>query len=187
MLGIFNLTRDETLDGNEQKNENIDNCCYGGFSNRLNYEYSQNRRFTPSVALVYIAVFIFFGVTLGACGMIAYDFIEQNRLLYFPQTLSESEPVDTMSLTRSVVAMDDMSLVAVSYDQSVRYRIPRGVMIKGAVSEKYDGLMTGDIIVAVNDYEILDVESLEKHCNDAEKVVLRVFRQNRYIDISMEE
>lgn len=184
MFGIFNLTREETLDGNEKKNENIDGQCYGGFSSRLDYEYCKNRKLHPYAALLYVAVFMFFVVTFGACGIVAYDFIQQNRPLYFPQNVGDTDQPETLTAVRSAVPMEEISFVSVTSDQSVRYRIPRGVMVKSTVTDKYEGLMTGDIIVAVNDLEIVDLDSLEKNCGEADgSITFRVFRQNRYIDV----
>ena len=188
MFGIFNLTREEALRAKEQKNENIDEPCYGGCSSRLDYEYCKNRRLRGSTALLYLAVFLLFGMTAAAAGIVAYDFIQENRMLYFPGNPEIDECADTMSVQRSSAPMeDDITLVAVSSDQSVRYRIPLGVMIKGisSTSDKYSGFIAGDIIVAVDGAEISTLDELRENYDETKESVFRVFRQNRYIDISV--
>lgn len=187
MFGIFNLTREEALRAKEQKNENIDEPCYGGCSSRLDYEYCKNRKLRGSTALLYLAVFLLLGVTATAAGIVAYDFIQENRMLYFPGNPECDECADTMTIQRNSVPMEDIALVAVSSDQSVRYRIPRGVMIKeiSSISDKYSGFIAGDIIVAVDGAEISTLDELEENYDETKESVFRVFRQNRYIDISV--
>lgn len=187
MFGIFNLTREEALRAKEQKNENIDEPCYGGCSSRLDYEYCKNRKLRGSTALLYLAVFLLFGMTAAAAGIVAYDFIQENRMLYFPGNPECDECADTMTIQRSSAPMEDIALVAVSSDQSVRYRIPRGVMIKeiSSISDKYSGFIAGDIIVAVDGAEISTLDELEENYDETKESVFRVFRQNRYIDISV--
>ena len=187
MFGIFNLTREEALRAKEQKNENIDEPCYGGCSSRLDYEYCKNRRLRGSTALLYLAVFLLFGMTAAAAGIVAYDFIQENRMLYFPGNPECDECADTMTIQRNSAPMEDIALVAVSSDQSVRYRIPRGVMIKeiSSISDKYSGFIAGDIIVAVDGAEISTLDELRENYDETKESVFRVFRQNRYIDISV--
>ena len=188
MFGIFNLTREEELRGKEKQNENNDEPCYGGLSNRLDYEYSKNRKNRASSFFMYLAVFLFIGVTASAAGIVAYDFIQDNKPLYFPGVQSCEECPERTGFSRAAAPLDDITLVAVSSDQSVRYRIPRGVMVKmiNSTAKKYENFYAGDIIVAVNGKEIVSVDELRSNYSDAEPAIFRVFRQNRYIDVDVD-
>ena len=188
MFGIFNLTRADEMRGKEKQNENNDEPCYGGLSNRLDYEYTKNRKNRASTFLLYLAVFLFVGVTASAAGIVAYDFIQENRLLYFPGAEELDEYPERTGFSRAAAQLDDITLVAVSSDQSVRYRIPRGVMVKmiNSTAKKYENFFAGDIIVAVNGTEIVSVDELRENYSDTEPAVFRVFRQNRYIDVPVD-
>lgn len=189
MLGIFSLTREAESRGNEKQNENIDEPCYGGFSSRLDYEYCKNKRLRASTAFLCFTVFLFVGMTLVGFGIVAYDFMQQNSQLYFPEMQISDTPVERVGLSRLARSADDVTLVSVSSEQSSRYRIPRGVMVKmiRAEAKGYDVFAAGDIIVAVNGSEIGSVEELEAMYSDSESLTFKVFRQNQYIDIVVNE
>ena len=181
MLSFFNLT----VESREKKNDKIE-PCYGGFSHRLDYEFHKDRRKVRSTVLLYAALVILIGATATAGGVVAYDFVKDNRSLYFPGCSDDAECVDKLSLSRAV-PVSGISLAAVTHDQSVRYRIPRGVMIKviNSSAKRYSGFLAGDIIVAIDGNEILSVDDLYEYFDETTDSVFRVFRQNRYIDVDV--
>ena len=184
MFGFTNLTREETR-AKERNTENNE-PCYGGLSNRLDYEFRKDRRNLRSSIMLYTALFLMLGVTAAAGIVVACDFVADNRSLYFPMSACEDIIVDKLNLSRSVPD-DGVTLVAVSHDQSVRYRIPRGVMIKiiNSSAKRYSGFVAGDIIVSIDGNEVLTVDDLYDHFDNAKDQVFRVFRQNRYIDVDV--
>ncbi len=191
MFGIFNLTREESLRGKENKNENNDEPCYGGFSSRFDYEDCRNHRLRPATAFLFIAVFFFVGVTISAAAIIAYDFVQRNSMLYYPGDAVCTECPEQPRIVPAPSSMDEIDFVSVTSEQSVRYRIPRGVMvkvIKPAAAPGFDDLAAGDIIVAVNENEISSLEELQQFYteSDGSSVTFRVFRKNRYIDVVVE-
>lgn len=216
MFGIFNMTREDALKstrGKVKEKENNDEPCYGGFRSRWSYEdccrkHSLRGPSRANAALCVIVCF-FFGFAGLAGGIIIFDFMQQHKNQYYPDgslqvpdeiiipspTSPDMPAKPNGSATSSPNGFIDFSTQAggikfenVTADLSKLYRIPRGVMVKitdnsGAVSNVFNA---GDIIVAVNDIEIHDIESLNeesKYNSEDETVTITIFRKNKYIDL----
>ncbi|MBQ8508350.1 MAG: PDZ domain-containing protein [Clostridia bacterium] len=190
-----------------EKQNTQDNFCYGGISGRWRYEDCRREhtfRRTASIwvkvgiCMIVCLVFGFIG-TLG--GILLYDFVQNHKSLYYPigaQHVNEDAPsiispaADEKAPAAFVSAADSLAPACenVTAELAARYRIPTGVMVKliESTSALYAaGMRSGDIIVAINGSEVTDIDTLNRlhaECPEGETIVLRVFRSNRYIDIS---
>ena len=214
MFGIFNLTREDepkNVSGKVKDRENNDEPCYGGFSSRWRYEECCRKHSlrspNPASAALCVLVCFFFGLAGIAGGIIIYDFIQQNRDLYYPAGSMQNhdeiiisspmkpEPPAVKGGVDSSADFIDFSkragvltLENVTENLSKLYRIPRGVMVK--ITEKSGDtpniFNAGDIIVAVNGVEIHDIDSLSEQnqcCVEDESFTITIFRKNKYIDL----
>lgn len=207
MFGIFNLTREETENvqsGKVKEKMNNDEPCYGGFRSRWSYEDCRRRHADLSTVAVCALVCAFFGIIGMASGIILYDFVQSNRELYYPSGAltaddtpmpyhgvhNQSETVQSgVQKTSATSIAEGFALETVTAELSELYRIPRGVMIRLTDPDsdaKLAGFAAGDIIVAVNEVEISDIEGFRAQtelCSENEAITFRIFRKNKYIDV----
>ena len=171
---------------------------FGGFSSRWNYEDCRKKSsgVHPAAVLLVTLVCAFSGFSVALGAVLLFDFVKLNPQLYFPSGMAstaESQPVEQLSAS-GPVKVDELytglCLDTVTEELSGRYRIPAGVMVKSADPSRNKSLadfLAGDIIVSVNGIEITDIESLNETYDpipDGENVSMKVFRRNRYTDIS---
>lgn len=176
--------------------------CYGGFGNRFSYE--QCRRAEAASYKKTKLVFFLLGVCLVSfsvmllCAVVLVRIVESNRSLYFPSAVytDESHRVSAEESPLRIAAdSSDVSgeerLVNVSSEESARYRIPVGVMVKAVEPDSEAhilGIETGDIIVAVNDVAVSDIETLNLLVDEGigqAVTKLTVFRDNSYCVLSV--
>ncbi len=197
MFGSPNESRQKTQ-------YSADESCYGGFESRWRYEDYCRAKSAPLRRRILFGTMLV--LTLGLLGVfsgyLAFQITKANSSFYYPVSAypadtshyaeetgapshSTGEPVH---LSVSIGRDSTFSAEIITADTAERYRIPRGVMVKSISpsSPAYlSGLRSGDIIVAVNDTEILDLESLNGRVASLPEngITLTVFRNNRYRDI----
>ena len=178
--------------------------CYGGFGNRFSYE--QCRRAENSGFRRTRQVFLFVGIGFFAifcgllCAIVLVRIVETNRSLYFPSAVHSVRAVRAADNEEMLPLGEDVAvstfergseLVNVSKEDSKRYRIPVGVMIRSLDQNSEAlalGLEIGDIIVSVNDVPVSDIDTLNSlvlEAPEAPVTVLEVFRDNSYYVISV--
>ena len=198
-----------------EENKNNDDLCYGGFSSRWSYEECRRklahpfRSANPATAAVCALICIFFGLAGMACGILLYDFVQSNREFYYPSgALPEPDEIimpysaipDISTATKSSLSQnsegdsgyvndDGVIFENVTAELSKLYCIPKGVMIMVSENDsktKLAGFAVGDIIVAVNGFEVFDIDGLNRlneQFSEEETVTFKIFRKNKYIDI----
>ena len=196
-------------------NKNNDDLCYGGFSSRWSYEDCRRklahpfRSANPATAAICALICVFFGLAGMACGILLYDFVQSNRELYYPsgalpepdeiilpysavpdiQSAAKSPVLPTENGESMYVNDDGVTFENVTDELSKLYCIPRGVMIMVSDNEsgmKLAGFAVGDIIVAVNENEVYDIDELNRLYelySEDDTVTFRIFRKNKYIDV----
>ena len=193
---------------NKAEDNRSDEACYGGFSKRLSYEQwcrseekGRLKYLFPKLTLI-VCVTLFFCLLGVLCSIAVFHMVKENSEIYNPN-IAEIEDVqrsDTAQLldikakspTSEIVFMkNSISAENVSHEVSQRYRIPIGVMIHEVIensSAHTAGLLTGDIIVAVNDIAATDIVSLDSMLakyNLGTIVKFTVFRDDTYVDLNI--
>ncbi len=177
--------------------------CYGGFGNRFSYEQccrAENISGKRIKIALFAAGLCMLSVSLVfLCAIVLIRIVESNRQLYYPgavyytESLRGSETEVPLKLSERTVPLSeqDEMLVSVSSEDSQRYRIPVGVMIRSLdphSEASLSGLEAGDIIVAVNGSSVSDIESLSSLVSEDGSqsfVRLTVFRDNSYYIVSV--
>lgn len=174
--------------------------CFGGFGNRFSYERCQRSGAAHRSTLtrvLFIAGISMLLLSFGLlCGTVLFRVVVANSTLYFPNGSNVHAEKAVPGVTESALkeaecyVKGSSTLISVTSEDSQRYRIPTGVMIKSVESgeDGIFGLRTGDIIVSVNGREVPDVESLNSAITDSyesDLTKLTVFRDNDYITVTM--
>lgn len=205
MLSFFKLAnRSDKMSRQSESGKTADNNyddahTFGGFSSRWNYEDCRRKTsgFHPAAVILVTFVCLFSGFSVALGAVLLFDFVKLNPQLYFPSGMSsstEQNPVEQLYVSEPVKGTDELytglCLDTVTEELSGRYRIPAGVMVKSADPSRNKSLadfLAGDIIVSINNNEITDIESLNEIYDpipDGESVCIKVFRRNRYTDVS---
>ena len=195
MFGIYNVTK------TEEKNEY--EKSYGGLGSRLDYEQltggkNQKREGKVLRTLVTAMICLFFAATGLVVGVLVYDMVESNKSLYYPlgsmphsadsmldtQTAQMPSAIDALRNSTSRLGAENITA-----DMSKKYRIPVGIWIrkieKGSKVQQV-GIREGDVIVAVDGYEVRDVEALNAMLSGRlGEIVLTIFRDYKYFDITL--
>lgn len=181
------------------KQENIKDpeSCYGGFGSRFSYERHVNGGTAPvgiAKRVLFFTGILLMMLSIGLlCAAVIFRIVAVNSSLYFPNGNRIVKSSADTSVRRSAVtatAQAEAALASVSFEDSQRYRVPTGVMVRteSSADELVPGLMPGDIITSVNGTEVYDVDSLyaalsESFTSDSTR--LTVFRENGYVIITM--
>ena len=186
-------------DNLKAKNENKGDheSFYGGFGSRFSYERCVNGG--SSVGIVKRVLF-FAGIAMLVlsfgllCAAVLFRMVAVNSSLYFPNGNHIGAGSSDTSVKRAAVTAaaheEAASLASVSFEDSQRYRVPTGVMVRteDSCEALVPGLIPGDIITSVNGTEIYDVDSLHSALSESfgtESTRLTVFRENGYVIITM--
>lgn len=171
--------------------------CYGGFGNRFSYEQCRREeirgRKKLKLALLFFGVCMFGVSFLLLSAIVLVRVVETNRSLYYPSALyaDESHIVSVTELPIEASAPAVMKsvterFVSVSSEESERYLVPVGVLVKSLEPDSEAssvGIEIGDIIVAVNGHSVSDIETLNtliEAQTDGAVIKLTVFRDNSY-------
>lgn len=201
MFGNTNDIRSKTEDNHTSE------ACYGGFGKRFSYEECREGsgggrllRTLPKLAMGAVAC-LFFGLLGTLCGILMFHIVNDNMALYYPNSaMLASDTDDTaapikeenVSLTASNISVIGNSVAAenVTAEESHLYRVPIGVMVHSVTENSAPhiaGMQAGDIIVALNDSTVCDVDSLNAMLTDSagSNVTVTLFRDNAYVKISV--
>lgn len=199
MFGNTEDVRTKTED--TEKNES----CFGGFEGRFSYERCRRdetgRRITAAGIVSVICAFFMVGAFGALCAIVTFQIIETNKQLYFPggdlagfeTNGDDTLPTEIPKRDYTLLTSDSESPMfeMVTNDDSVRYRVPMGVMLKRVeeTSDAYSaGFRTGDIIVdidgsAVTDVSVMSAILAARETDAASKVT--VFRDNVYFILEL--
>ncbi len=174
--------------------------CYGGFQNRFSYERCvRNERSSRSILtrILFFTGIVLLSLSFGLlCFAVLFRVVVSNSSLYYPNgsylNSDSTASVSPMRASAKSEGADESTsfLACVTYEDSQRYRIPAGVMVRSvdsASDEVLSGFEEGDIITEVNGRQVLDVESLQqaiKESFETDGANFTVFRENGYVVIN---
>lgn len=174
--------------------------CYGGFQNRFSYERCiRNERSSRSILarILFFAGVVLLSLSFGLlCFAVLFRVVVSNSSLYYPNgsylnSDSTASVLPMRAASKNEEADSSVSFLAcVTREDSKRYRIPTGVMVRSVDAlpdTVFSGLEEGDIITEVNGEEVLDVESLIQAIDgscESDGAMFTVFRENGYVFVT---
>ncbi len=193
---------------NKTEDTRSDEACYGGLGRRLSYEQwcrsaekGRLKHLFPRLTLI-VCITLFFGLLGVLCSMAVFHIVSENSEIYYPsdgeiENMQKSDAAQLFDVkakspvSELVFMKNSVTAENVSHEVAQRYRIPIGVLIHEVIensSAHAAGLLSGDIIVAVNGTAATDITSLDSvlaKCKLGTIVKFTVFRDDTYVDLSV--
>lgn len=192
---------------NKTEDTRQDEACYGGFGKRLSYERwcrgekGNLKLWIPRLTLV-VSITLLFGMIGVLCGVTVFHLVRDNAEIYYAnvQKSEKNQEADTARLfdgiskspvSELVLMKNSVTAENISHEVAQRYRIPIGILIHKVIensSAHAAGLLTGDIIVAVNGTAATDITSLDSMLAKYKLgtiVKFTVFREDTYVDLNV--